>query len=1102
MSSKAGEQFSRRPTPGVFGAILSAIFLSLSFEVSGQSAIDALKPGTSIERDLKRGETHSYRIKLDAGQYLHAVVNQDGVAVAVKIYGAEGRQLAEGSGHIRGERRIFFVSQVAGEYRLQVNAAAENADAPGRYEMKIAELRPATDEDRSRYSAQELFAEASQLGSYENATSQTRRKMVEKYQEALQAWRNLADRKGETDTLLAMGAVNYYLDRPRALENFNQALVVARATGDRWSEELILENLGEAVGAMGDMDRALEALAQSLAIARELKDSRWEHLSLYAIAQSYMGLGEAQLALDYNNQLLKITRPEDNRTLLPHSLCKNYLLLGEPQSALEYCRQALSIWQASGKRLFEAATLSYIGSAYSLLGELRQELEYYNQALNIFREVADAQGEASMLKDIGAVYLLQGDQQKALEYFNQAQALFHAIPNPQAEAITLCLTGQVYWSLGINEKALEYFNQALSKLRSLKDQPNEAAALLGIARTERDLGQLTEARREIETALGIVESLSAKVTSLDLRASYLSTKREYYEFYVDLLMLLDARQPNAGYAAQAFQVSERARARSLVESLAEARIDIHQGVTAALIARERTIKQQLSFKGNRLTQLLGGKHSPEEVAAAQQEIDELLRGYAAVEAEIKIKNPSYASLKQSQALSLRDVQSKLLDQDTLLLEYSPGETRSFVWAATPTSITSFELPGRSVIEPAARRVYELLTARSKAVPNERPAQKQIRVERADAEYPRAAAELSQMLLGPVASQLEGKRLLIVAEGALQYVPFAALPAPQSQESRVESLESKTNRDQSSESGVKSLESKTSSNQTRDSRLSTPDSRLQTRDSRLPLIVDHEIVSLPSASVLAALRQEASNRRSATKAVAVLADPVFSRNDSRVLRTGRALPAQDQSLPADVLRSAEESGLKDFVRLRFSRTEADAIARLVPEGQRLEAVDFVANRATATSVELGQYRIVHFATHGLVNSRHPELSGIVLSLVDQKGQPQNGFLRLYEIYNLKLNADLVVLSACQTALGKEIKVEGLIGLTRGFMYAGAPRVVASLWRIDDRATAELMTRFYRGMLKDGLPPAAALRAAQVSMSRDKRWAAPHYWAAFTIQGEWK
>src|SRR5207248_1468028 len=509
---------------------------------------------------------------------------------------------------------------------------------------------------------------------------------------------------------------------------------------------------------------------------------------------------------------------------------------------------------------------------------------------------------------------------------------------------------------------------------------------------------------------------------------------------------------------------------SLVESLAEARIDSHYGVANTLIARERTLKQQLSFNGDRLTQLLGSQHTPEEAATAQQAIDALLRSYAAVEADIRIENPRYASLAHPKALNLREVQTKLLDQDTLLLEYSLGEARSFVWAATPTSIKSFELPKRSVIEASARRAYELLTARSRSAPNERPEQKQKRVGLADEEYPRAAAELSRMVLGPVASQLGSKRLLIVAEGALQYVPFAALPLPVGSQSSVASR-------------------------------STTDNGPRTTDNYIPLIVDHEIVSLPSASVLAALRQETSNRSPATKAVAVLADPVFSRDDSRVSRTGPALPVQDQSL-ADVVRSAEESGLKDFVRLRFSRAEADAISRLVPESQRLEAVDFVANRATATSADLNQYRIVHFATHGLINSQHPELSGIVLSLVDQKGQPQNGFLRLNEIYNLRLNADLVVLSACQTALGKEIKGEGLIGLTRGFMYAGAPRVVASLWRIDDRATAELMARFYRGMMKDGLRPAAALRAAQVSMWKEDRWSGPHYWAAFTIQGEWK
>src|SRR5205085_9833483 len=129
------------------------------------------------------------------------------------------------------------------------------------------------------------------------------------------------------------------------------------------------------------------------------------------------------------------------------------------------------------------------------------------------------------------------------------------------------------------------------------------------------------------------------------------------------------------------------------------------------------------------------------------------------------------------------------------------------------------------------------------------------------------------------------------------------------------------------------------------------------------------------------------------------------------------------------------------------------------------------------------------------------SGVVLSLLDREGKPQEGFLRLHEIYNLRLTADLVVLSACQTGLGNDVKGEGLIGLTRGFMYAGAKGVVASLWKVDDEATAELMKRFYAGMFTQGLTPAAALRQAQLEMWQSRRWHEPYYWAAFVIQGQY-
>jgi CHAT domain-containing protein len=252
-------------------------------------------------------------------------------------------------------------------------------------------------------------------------------------------------------------------------------------------------------------------------------------------------------------------------------------------------------------------------------------------------------------------------------------------------------------------------------------------------------------------------------------------------------------------------------------------------------------------------------------------------------------------------------------------------------------------------------------------------------------------------------------------------------------------------------------------------------------------------------------------------LAILADPVFEANDPRVVMAARkrepgAKPGagvrsagissiSTESNP-ELTRSARSFNRAGFSQLPYSRKEAEAIATFIPRAKLLKATGFDANRATATSGELARYRIVHFATHGLLNSEYPELSGLVLSLVDQNGAAQDGFLRMHEIYNLELPADVIVLSACQTALGKEIKGEGLIGLTRGFMYAGAQRVVASLWQVDDLATAELMKRFYRGMLKDGMRPAAALRAAQIEMMKQNRWAKPYFWAAFVMQGEWR
>jgi CHAT domain-containing protein len=278
-----------------------------------------------------------------------------------------------------------------------------------------------------------------------------------------------------------------------------------------------------------------------------------------------------------------------------------------------------------------------------------------------------------------------------------------------------------------------------------------------------------------------------------------------------------------------------------------------------------------------------------------------------------------------------------------------------------------------------------------------------------------------------------------------------------------------------------------------------------------LLSKFEIVSAPSASVIATVRRETKLRPPAAKVAAVFADPVFERSDPRVvLALEGPVPAVPVASPDTGPAAPLEHALRGLrairgsvlSRLPFSRREAEVIAALAPAGRALTATGFDASREAATSPRLSEYRIVHFATHAVLNTRRPELSGVVLSLVDRAGRSQDGFLRLHDVYNLSLGADLVVLSGCQTALGKDLRGEGLLGLTRGFMYAGAPAVLASLWQVDDESTAELMKRFYRAMLKERRPPAEALRTAQLEMMGNPRWSAPFHWAGFVLQGEWQ
>ncbi|MEW5974218.1 MAG: CHAT domain-containing protein [Acidobacteriota bacterium] len=1039
--------YRRRLQPALVLAafVLSVAQLAVSAEDQDRNegeVLGVLAPGVPVEGEIAGGQSHTYQFTLKAGEYAQVVLDQRGVDLVLTLFGPDGERLAEtdGPNGTQGPEQLALIAETPGIYRVTVHPYRDTAST-GRYQIAIGDVRAAVPADETRIRAQSLLMECQQL--WAEGGADPLRRAILKCEGALPLWLTSGNRQGEADTL-------YYLV--------------------------------SASGSLNEYDQALAFGEKLLALRQALADRRGEAVTVHNIGSIHFDVGQFQKALEYYLRALNMARQLENFEELGtflESAGTTYSKLGEKQQALRHYEEGLAFGRAYSLPDMEAIMLYNIGTVHHSQGEQRRALSYYGQVLPFWQTLKAKRMEVNTLSAAGAAYVSLNETEKGIQHLQRALLLSREVGYRLGESAALSRLGEAYLSLADTEKAFGAFDQALSVQHAIRDREFEIIARSGIARAEVARGNLAAARQHLEAALEIVESVRSNVAQQGLRVAYLASKEEYYKQHIDVLMRLHAGTPSAGYDKLAFQASERARARALLEILAEGGANLREGVETTLLAREQKLQRELNSKAKLLTGLLAGRDSEEQASIAKKEMDVLLADYRQVQAEIRTQSPRYAALTQPQPLTVEEIQKEVLDPDSLLLEYLMGEERSFLWALTPMSLTSYVLPPRAELEPQARRVYDLLTARNRR-PGETPGQRTERLAQAEAEYLRATGILSGSLLGPVAALLPGKRLIIVSEGALQYIPFGVLPTPGGAESG-----------------------------------SGRDNNEQSKEEAVPLIAEHEVVNLPSASVLAVLRRELKGRPRAPKEVAVLADPVFRADDPRLkLRQPRMNPesggvqpvaaaGQGQgNLGLDVTRSAEESGVSDFRRLRFSRQEADAIAALVPAQKSLRAVDFEASRVTATSPDLGRYGVVHIATHGLLNNRHPELSGVVLSLVDEAGRPQDGFMRLHEIYNLRLGADLVVLSACQTALGSQFKGEGLVGLTRGFMYAGAPRVMASLWSVDDRATAELMKRFYERLLRDQERPAAALRAAQVSMWKEKRWRPPYFWAGFAMQGEWK
>lgn len=1140
-----------------FGLALLALSASLLFlfffraeappaEVEPQKSAATLiqiAPGSTFQKSLKPDEPVVIGVSLGQNRVLRFSIEKGDLPLSTVLYGPDEKKLIE---HVSREFEVVelsFPTEVAGLYKIELRS--DEKTKTGRpVELKIYPSTFVTPADRKDSEARQALSKAEVLRSKWQKDSL--QQAVDQYDKAANAWTSNSDLSNASLAEIKAGDVCFRLAQyPEARKRFETVAKLSKQNGDRISEGRALSRLANLYSYSGDNDRAYTTITQALALLESRSNSTPAARHAYSEAVNYMAevvyaKGNVLKARSYFDRAREAL-PEDRNGQARVHLFTSYIAAstGQPDKAVTELHQALDLYRDTGDKAGEGLALTALGLSCSMERKEDEAVRYHREAIKLFRDIGDRHSEAlalnalgqafenlgdnaaalqnyqdavSNFESIGAldfavaalykvatvhrlngkfdealtefqrslelsrrarnvrfeafiregvalVYNAQGRSEEAVRQYASVQDFYRRTGDVRGQAVALNNYGDFLFKLDQKQQALALYSRALPLSKQVGDTGTLLATLYNLSRTQLSLGSYEPALSIIQESIKIIEDLRDSVGSPDLRALYFAVVRKHYALCIEVLMQFHRAQPERGFNVEALLVSDRSRARSLVDLLSESPIDSRPNVSPELVERERELRGLIRIQAQYQMELSLNPKNSVEAAEASQEVSQLRAEYQALQAQLWKQTPKLDLLRPFAPNTLADVQNELRGTDTMLLQYSLGVERSYLWAVTANSVESYELPSRTLIEDSAREVYQLLIARQTPVESVK-GDYQAFIDAADKTLPEKATRLSQMILGPIAKELGTRKLIVSTEGALQSIPFETLPAPDSAPANSEQF---------------------------------PDSLL---------INTHEISSLPSISILRAIRSEKRAASSPQRTVAVFADPVFSKNDERVSPSTTSVIAGAAPHPdADVLgqlTSMIRGGT--LSRLIYSSAEADAISAAAPRGTSLVVKGFDASRETLMKSRVADYQIVHLATHAFLDSEHPELSGIVLTMVDRHGSPQNGMMPLLDVYSLNLSAELTVLSACQTALGKDVSGEGFMGLTHSFLSAGSKSVVASLWKVDDQATASLMTRLYKSLLQQGLTTGAALRAAKLQTMKEKQWHAPYYWAGFVLQGE--
>jgi CHAT domain-containing protein len=1068
--------------------ILVAAALTTATCLAAGAAIDlgSLAAGAVHSGSLTAEQRSDHQIAIDAGQAAELKLRLiDGAGIELRWAGAAQPPLQTDAGRGAVVRRTLIAGP---DTRWQVSVAPFPSDDSVSYALSLGAAHSATDADRHRATAEEAFAQAQALR--QSGAKDAGPRLTTLYQDAIDAWEKAGDPCG-----LRIGYVGQALYRIAAADFANAAASATSALRQRCDVDLAEQAraeraLGVALSKQGDVSAAVKAQERALALYRKTADIHNQSLVLGSLSEGYRALGEPGKALEAAQSALQLAQGSDdsrNVAFAHHRIAANHLVRGELMPALAMYRQALDDLRKAPSPEIEGAVWSDLGTIYRRLGDRDEANQAWAKAETVCTATANWSCVASAALDRGDALIDDGkpadaakSYQRALDVarahevqheqvsaqgglgraalalrhwpeartrLDAAQKGFHDMQDLVGEARARVALGDLANRQRTLATAQRDYAQALALARQAGDEDTRIVALASLARVALQYGEPGEARRYIEQAVAAIEAQRAQFDDPGLRSSYFTATRAYYALNIEILMQLERGQSGRGYADAALVAAERARARALQEQLTAGRIAIDPQVAPELLDEERSAADRVRIATG-AAQQLSSKSAADERTRALAELDEANRQLDTARGRIRNADPRYAELAHPVPLTEADHRRSLLVPDEAVLEYWLGEPHSYAWLVTRGSVRGYELPARAAIESvAAQLLQKLITPppRHTDVPTEHLAPQQ--AEEASA-VRNLARKLGAMLLKQTASLPKGANVAIVGDGILQRVPFAYLVAGAAADAPA-------------------------------------------------FGASHGIAMLPSIETLRWLRRTPVPAGGEPR-VAIFADPVFRADDPRLHRNPSV--AESPAVNESLLRAASDLG-SDLRRLPNSREEAEAIAAIASHEPWM-ALDFDASRDAVLKAPWSEYTIAHFASHALLDLRHPELSGVVLSLYDASGSAADGFLRLGDLYKLRMPVDLVVLSACESTPGRDVGADGMFGLSRAFFYAGARRVVSSLWTVDDRASAQFMRYFYASLIGQKLAPQAALHRAQGQMARDPQWQAPHYWAGFVLQGDWR